>query len=346
MGKARRFLGLNNIKNRGEQQGQNRGINTFNLYQSNPTSPKRVSKTTEFLRTTGGVLSGPDGTIANTITIDTGKLNIASKTGAALDPIKMRKRTFVDPEGAVATDTLDMIDADGLEIPGQELILMGNASGNTVTITHNSGSASGNNRAILCPGAADFTLSGTNTVTLIYDEVATKWVLIGSSSKQIADSDTKVVCTDATPDIQFQINGVTAAAFNLDGSSIERLLMNVGTYLDMNAETIANVDVITPDAGVIRIVDESVVHSLTGFMGFSVSSSAPTMSASTNVGAILGPYKASTDSSPSSSTLNDWFGEFNGCFGFQYDSGGATTALKYRIWVKMNDGWHNFGAVA
>lgn len=165
-------------------------------------------------------------------------------------------------------------------------------------------------------------------------------------STQIIDGDSKVIVDDSTPDIQTQLDGVTLAAWNKDGSSNERLLFS-GAYLDMNGNTIAGVAALDPDGDHISLTDHTIVRPTSGTIAIVVNGTTePDISDTANVGAIQGPYKESTDSSPSSSTLNDWFGDLNGCFGFQYDSSGADATQQYRLWVKMNSGWHKFEAVA
>ena len=163
-----------------------------------------------------------------------------------------------------------------------------------------------------------------------------------NDNTKIIDGDTEVSTTDATPKIDFILDGVNVAQFNKDGSSIERLLMATGCYLDMNGETIDGVDVMTPHAnGVIRPTDESVFHAFTGFIGFACGSTDPDLSAASNVGCMQIPYKESTDSSPSAATLNDWFGDQNGCIGIQYDSS-ASAGSKNNLWGKINFGWQRF----
>lgn len=48
------------------------------------------------------------------------------------------------------------------------------------------------------------------------------------------------------------------------------------------------------------------------------------------------PYIASTDDSPSTATLNGWFGSENGCAGFQFDN---NTPDVYTFWAKLNSVW-------
>lgn len=376
MGKARKFLGYNNAERHQEQRGLNRNLNTFSLPQSNPRPSQTAKPDSLYMKRSGGQFTGPFGSTDLTRTISTGKLNIGSSDGAALDSLPMHRRYFLDPEGAGTTDTLDMIDADGKEMDGMEIILMGIGS-NVITITHDSGSASGNNRAIICPGNANYTLSNESAVYLIYDSGNTQWIVVGAASNSLSDGDTKIVVTDATPDIEFYLNNTLTAEFNLDGSLNPRLLFNNANsaYLDMGSATISNVQFLTGSKGtaqhiqekttgwdikidsanVFQVIDsssifsvqakkaqmedEGVYYALSGFNAFMTGSTAPTtMSNATNVGALGAPYVASTDSGPSATTLNNWFGDQNGCIGLQYCSScGAGT--NYVLWAKLNGGW-------
>ncbi len=52
------------------------------------------------------------------------------------------------------------------------------------------------------------------------------------------------------------------------------------------------------------------------------------------------PYIANSSGSPADSTLDDWFGNANGCIGIQYETVGGT----HRLWFRSNAGWvKNFG---
>lgn len=376
MGKARKFLGYNNIERHQEQRGLNRNINTFSLAQSNPKPPQVIKPDSFYMKKSGGQFTGPFGSSDMTRTISTGKLNIGSSDGAALDSIPMHRRYFLDPEGAGTTDTLDLIDADGKEMDGQEIILMGIGT-NVITITHNSGSAGGNNRAIMCPGNSNYTLSNKEAIFLIYDSGNSQWILVGSSSNTLADGDTKILITDSTPDIEFYLNNTHAAEFNLDGSSNPRLLFNNtnSAYLDMSTASIVNVGFLTGGAGTLQYIEENVngwnikidngniislndgggailsvqgkkvqledegaYYSISGFNAFMTGSTAPTtMSNAANVGSLGIPYKADTTNSPSSTDLNNWFGDQNGCMGIQFDDDAVDV---YTLWVKANAGWH------
>ncbi len=194
---------------------------------------------------------------------------------------------------------------------------------------------------------ASFAIEDDDIIILQYDSTDDRWQQITSGKQsvgdntQIIDGDSKVIVNDTTPDVQIQLDGVTLASWNKDGGGVERLLFNTGTYLDMNGESVVGLDVLNPDAGVIRVTDESVIHALTGFMGFACGPTVPDTSHATNVGTLQIPYIASTDSSPSASTLNNWFGGVNGCIGMQYDSS-ATAGQKNNLWGRINSGWQRF----
>jgi len=74
------------------------------------------------------------------------------------------------------------------------------------------------------------------------------------------------------------------------------------------------------------------------YMYFTVAGTEPTtMGDAANVGSLTIPYKEDTDDSPSASTLNDWFGDNNGCIGVQFDN---DTPDVHTLWVKSNGTWH------
>jgi hypothetical protein len=53
--------------------------------------------------------------------------------------------------------------------------------GDTITITHDFGSATGTQRPILCPNGVDYTLSGAGFVSMIFDTSISKWVIHSDS---------------------------------------------------------------------------------------------------------------------------------------------------------------------
>lgn len=187
-----------------------------------------------------------------------------------------------------------------------------------------------------------FDLEDDDIIILQYDSTDARWqqVTIGKQSgaaTEIVDGDTKVVVNDTTPDVQIQLDGVTLAAWNVDGSGDERLLFS-GAYVDLNGVSLAGVENVIPDNDIIRITDETVIHALSGYLGFVTGSNKPTtLGNSANVGCIQAPYKEDTDDSPSSSTLNNWFGNIDGCIGLQYDN---DTPDVFTLWARLNGTWH------
>jgi hypothetical protein len=108
----------------------------------------------------GGELKAALGFTASSSAISAGDLDISVDSSG--DAKQIRSIIFVAPESG-PTDVLDTI--TGQVYDGQMLLLTG-VAGNTITITHGSGSAG----QILCPGDADFTLSGDDAV-LLFDDV-------------------------------------------------------------------------------------------------------------------------------------------------------------------------------
>jgi len=118
------------------------------------TGSTTVSKQ-EGMPLTGGTFEGPPGAVAEAIIIIGGNLKL--NENSAGDPLVVRKIIFVAVESGT-TDDLDTI--EGRLREGQEHTLVG-VVGNTLTIKHNNtGAESNDERAILCPGDTDFTLTG------------------------------------------------------------------------------------------------------------------------------------------------------------------------------------------
>ncbi len=158
-------------------------LSSGNFANSTPTT---VAKPGQFVKTKQGIFNGAFGSVAETsITIVTGVLTInANSTGSTV----VRRVIFVTPNGATAPiDTLDHIDVNENELPYQELILLGTA-GNTITISHDNTGASTSQRAILCPGDTDYTLTGDEAVYLIYNTVLSKWIITSSATSSGADN--------------------------------------------------------------------------------------------------------------------------------------------------------------
>jgi hypothetical protein len=178
MGGARRFFGSDQGKARRLLGGQGRQSNTLRSHSITPVSTLSGTGGNNFPNTTGGLMAGTLGFISDDLDIATGILDLT--TNAAGDAVKIRKYININPETGT-TDTLDLITTAGTEFPQQELILIGQ-SGDTLTITNDSGSAAGNNRAILCPGGVNYTISGAEAINLFYDFTLSKWRITGDAN--------------------------------------------------------------------------------------------------------------------------------------------------------------------
>ena len=366
MGKAGKFRPIDIEKLHRESQGATRGFrnDVFN----HPMKGSDFKYTTnDFLRSSGGVMEGPIAFEEDDLTIATGDLDLTNA-----DTVKVRGRIRVLPETGT-TDTLNSISAGQNEMRGQVLILMGDA-GDIITITDD-GTVSGDQRAILCPNGTDFSLTGPNTVLMFYDESISKWIIVGESggtTDNIAEGNSMVEVLD--PDvgvISFFVDGIVTPKMALDATN---LLMNVD--LDMNGNSIDNVNIIQGAGGITDqfitgvavgwqyrvdsgdshefqdpsgllcsiaddltvFRDEMTVRAASGFMAFMTGTTSPTtLGDASNVGSMGAPYKADTTDTPSATTLNNWFGDQNGCFGFQFDDDAPDV---FKLWVKLNGTWH------
>lgn len=188
---------------------------------------------------------------------------------------------------------------------------------------------------------SNYDLEDDDIIILQYDTTDAKWQQItpgkqGSAVTQIIDDDTSVSCLDSLPEIRHRLDGILSITLKQDGSGDEVLFFDEA-YLDLNGKTFAGVDVVNPNNDQIRPLDETVIHAFTGYMGFSVLSTKPsTLGNAANVGVMCIPYKADNDDNPSSSTLNDWFGDTDGCIGVQFDD---DTPDVYTLWVRANSSW-------
>lgn len=352
---------------------QTQGISPGAGPQNQANPPENDQRSLHFY---GEALDELFGYVASSVAISGNDLIINETSSGDAQP--ERGMIYVSPESGTTDDLEHVI---GNVPSGAVFYLMGTA-GNTITIKHNFGAL--DEGRLMCPDDIDFDLVGDDFVICVQDPTKSNltWRLITNSGTgtEIADSDTKVVVNDSTPDIQFQIDGATAFVINKDGSGDERLLVWSGSYIDVNGQSIVNIGTLEGDTGTstqliqstvngwehdvdtgevhrfkvsssfiadilgdgMDVGDEKSIQSASGFMGFSCASTKPTLTNTANVGAMIIPYKESTDSSPSSTTLNNWFGGDSitgGCLGIQYDSseaGGSQNTL----WMKSNSGWH------
>jgi hypothetical protein len=141
------------------------------------TSGKNSNTGINYMRTKQGIFNGAFGSRRSNLTIESG--GILDITQDSTSDIPIRRVIHINPFSGT-TDTLIGIETDGIELPYQELIVIG-VAGDTITVTHNSGGVSGTERAILCPGDTDYTLSGDEVLYLIYDTSLSKWVVISGN---------------------------------------------------------------------------------------------------------------------------------------------------------------------
>lgn len=141
--------------------------------------PPSDSKPGQFVKTKQGVFNGTFGSVAEIeIFITGGVLPVnVNATGSTV----IKRVVFVKPSpSSDPIDTMISIDTGGVELPYQEMILLG-TSGKTITITHN-GVAVSTSKTILCPGDTDYTLSGDEAVYLIYNTILGKWIITNSAT--------------------------------------------------------------------------------------------------------------------------------------------------------------------
>jgi len=172
-----------------------------------PTSSNIIG---QFVKTKQGIFNGAFGSIEEGLSIDAGILDITINTNGST---VIKRVLHINPETGV-TDTLIGLETEGLELPYQELILIG-VSGDTITITHNSGSVTGTEKKILCPGNTDYILSGDEIIYMIYDTSVTSWIITGSQATSGADN---LGNHTATQDLVMGNNQITGFA-GLDQTS-------------------------------------------------------------------------------------------------------------------------------
>lgn len=141
-----------------------------------PTSTQHFTRS-QFVSSVRGLHSGAFGSLDADLTISSGILDLTQDSNG---DIRVRRTVHVNPETGT-TGTLIGIECDGMELPYQELNMIG-ITGDTITIDHNSGSVTGTQRAIVCPGDADYTLTGDESIPLIYDSSIDKWVINSSAT--------------------------------------------------------------------------------------------------------------------------------------------------------------------
>jgi hypothetical protein len=198
----------------------------------------------QYVKTKNGIFNGAFGSIAQSLDIATGILNLSSNSSG---PVVPRRVVHINPETGV-TDTLIGIETVGTELTYQELILVG-VAGDTITITHNSGGVSGTEKPILCPGDTDYTLSGDEVSYLIYDTSITSWLITGGTggggSSEVftwtaphnADGNILTLDTAATT----SIDGATANTITLKTNSSTRMsITDVGTIVVGTFDTWGN----------------------------------------------------------------------------------------------------------
>jgi hypothetical protein len=161
------------IRNDSPDPRFNSAINTSigtTFAESNGKSSNNVGN---YMRTKQGIFNGAFGSRRSNLTIESG--GILDITQDSTSDIPIRRVIHINPFSGT-TDTLIGLETDGIELPYQELIIIG-VAGDTITVTHDSGGVSGTERAILCPGDTDYTLSGDEVMYLIYDTSLSKWIV-------------------------------------------------------------------------------------------------------------------------------------------------------------------------
>lgn len=194
-GSAKRFFGSNVGKDEITSKAIIRQSNATRSQSKTPDYVSGVSTTQDSLNTNGGVMLGPMGGMSQSLTISSGILDLT--TNASGKTVKVRPIIFLNAETGTS-DTLDAIECGGEEIFYQSIRVIGTV-GDTFTITHNFGSATGTQREIMCPGDSNFTLSGDNVIDLQYDETINKYHIVGNSGAGGATSEPQL----------FTINTVT-----------------------------------------------------------------------------------------------------------------------------------------
>lgn len=193
-----------------------------------------------------GVFSGAFGSSESNISIASDILDI---TKNSTGDITIRRTYHINPETGTS-DTLIGIETDGIELPYQELFLIG-VAGDTISITHDSGSVTGTQRAILCPNNTTYTVSGDDVVHLIYDTSLTKWIVlsaVGSSSGDNLGNHTATQNLDmgnyniANLGSLYQGNGTgsqisLASTMALSASTNMNLSDSAGIFLNSNQTT-------------------------------------------------------------------------------------------------------------
>jgi hypothetical protein len=158
-------------------------LNNLNHGSQTQTVPISKDNIKQYVKAKYGIINGAFGSVSNSQTISSGILDV---TQDSTGDILIRRTFHINPETGT-TDTLIGIETDGLELPYQEMILLG-VVGDTITITHNSGSVAGTQKSIQCPQNTDYTLSGDEGIYLVYDTSITSWIITGGTGGGGADN--------------------------------------------------------------------------------------------------------------------------------------------------------------
>lgn len=343
----------------------------------NLTSASPTDDVSSFIKRAGDSFTGPIGFEPKLVVIEDGAIDIGEETNfhgsrvivsteasASSDFLVAIKNPKYNGQllflQGVATQTVTLVDATNTGtawvISTPYIVGVQVGSGGVVYVCHTAHTSAAADEPGVGANWEDFwTLGNLETIDGVsfdivdddiiiiqFDSTDNRWQQItkgkqvDSDPTQIIDGDSKVIVADGT-DIQTILDGVTLSAYNVDGSGDERLLFS-GAYCDLNGVSLAGVDVVVSDNGVIRVTDQTVIHALSGYIGLVTGSTKPTtLAAAANVGALQLPYKEDTTDSPSSSTLNDWYGDLDGCVGLQYDDDAPDV---FTLWAKLNGTWH------
>lgn len=211
------------------------------------SNAKNIStKNNNYITTRQGIFTGAFGSSESNLTIESG--GILDITQNTTGEVPIRRTIHINPYSGT-TDTLIGIETDANELPYQELFLIG-VAGDTITITHNSGSVSGTERAILCAGDTDYTLSGDEIVHLIYDTSLTKWIVLNSSS---AGDD--LGNHTATTTLNLNSNNINNANIIYGGAGTGSTV-DFGATMSLSASTNMN---LSDSAGIFLNSDQSAV---------------------------------------------------------------------------------------
>lgn len=206
-----------------------------------PAGSTNIGNTSGFLSLNGGIMNGPIGGRAFAKAISSGDLNIT--TDNAGNAIKELPIIFVSPESGT-TDVLDTITISNSFPMGGRILLIG-ASGNTISITHNSGSGSGLKKKIIFDSASGQSLTDTRAIEFYYDIVSDafhsigigKPFEIGAGNNYITVSTSNILHSVETSDYhEFQVNSTLIMRVEETQIDVRKKLVNGGVNVDIGED--------------------------------------------------------------------------------------------------------------